>query len=290
MSVADPLPHRPVTFHRQRDVVLLHWRIAADDVAGLLPQGCHAELFDGSAWVGLVAYVFADSTVPPLPPLGRLGTMVEVVVEILVVDERGRRGTVHRSIDTQHVPAIVAARLGIGLPYRFARAGSRWLGPDIAYRSRRPGRFAGLPLDRAAAARLAVRLAVRVPRRAAAHVPRAAAARLAGRLLGPTAAARIAGLPLNRAAAARIRVRPGGGPPADDALTAFLTDRPFVFARRGGRTSAWRLHHEPWTVTAAALVELDESLLRAAGLPTSTSRPPDSVLFSPGADVVYSRS
>ncbi len=283
MSVADPLPHRPVTFHRQRDVVLLHWRIAADDVAALLPQGCRPELFDGSAWIGLVAYVFADSTVPPLPPLGRIGTMIELVVEILVVDGRGRRGIVHRSIDTQHVPAIVAARLGIGLPYRFARAGSRWLGPDIAYRSRRPGRLVGLPLGRGVAVRLAGPLLG----------PTAGARLGAARLAGPTSgegAARLAAPLPHRAAAARIRVRPGGGLPADGALTAFLTDRPFVFARRGGRTSAWRLHHEPWTVTAAALVELDESLLRAAGLPTSASRPPDSVLFSPGADVVYSRS
>lgn len=135
---APPLPHRPVTFHRQRDVVLLHWRVDPADVAHLVPPGCRPDVFDGSAWVGLVAYVFADSTVPPLPPLGRLGTMTEVVVEILTVDDRGRHGISHRSIDTQHVPAILAARLGIGLPYTFAIAGSRSSGGTLAYRSRRP--------------------------------------------------------------------------------------------------------------------------------------------------------
>jgi hypothetical protein len=132
------LPHRPVTFHRQRDVVLLHWRIDPSRVRGLVPAGTRPDVFDGSAWVAMTGYVFADSTVPPLPPLGRFGTMTEITVEILTIDLRGRRGIAYRTIDTQHVPAIVAARLGIGLPYTFARAGSRSTGDEVAHRTQRP--------------------------------------------------------------------------------------------------------------------------------------------------------
>jgi hypothetical protein len=187
-DVAAPLPHHAVTFHRQRDVILLHWRVDPALVAPFVPSGCSPDVYDGSAWVALTAYVFADSTLPPLPPLGRFGTMTEVTVEILTIDERGRRGVSYRSIDTQHVPAIVAARLGIGLPYTLARAGSRRLGDDIAYRSRRRA--------------------------------------------GPFS---------------RLRVRP------------------------------------------TEVVELDETLLAAAGLGALSARPPDSVLVTPGADVRYSR-
>lgn len=229
-SAAPPLPHHPVTFHRQRDVILLHWRVEPGLVAPLVPAGCRPDVFDGSAWVGLVAYVFADSTVPPLPPLGRLGTMVEIVVEILTVDDRGRRGIAHRSIDTQHLPAVVAARLGIGLPYTPARAGSRWLGDEIAYRSRR-----------------------------------------------------------RSGVGARLRVLPGGAVSPADPLPAFLTERWGVHARHLGRTSWWRLEHPPWALRSAEVVELDETLLAAAGLAGLASRPPDSVLFTPGGDVRYSR-
>lgn len=219
-----------MTFHRQRDVILLHWRVAPEVVMPLLPPGCRPDLFDRSAWVGLTAYVFADSTVPPLPPLGRLGTMIEVTVEVLTVDDRGRQGVTHLSIDTQHVPAIVAARLGIGLPYTYARAGSRRRGGDIAYRSRRRS--------------------------------------------GPSS---------------RLRVRPTEPVGPGDPLAAFLTARFGVHARHLGRTSWWRLEHAPWTLSRGEVVELDETLLAAAGLGLLSCRPPDSVLVTPGADVRYSR-
>lgn len=229
-EVAAPLPHHAVTFHRQRDVILLHWRVDPAFVASLVPRGCSPDVFDGSAWVALTAYVFADSTVPPLPPLGRLGTMTEVTVEILTVDDRGRRGVSYRSIDTQHVPAIVAARAGIGLPYTLARAGSRRFGDDLAYRSRR-----------------------------------------------------------RAGASSRLRVRPGDAVPTGDALAVFLTRRWGVHERHLGVTSWWRLAHEPWALRRAEVVELDETLLAAAGLGVLTGRAPDSALVTSGADVRYSR-
>ncbi|GAA4685542.1 YqjF family protein [Frondihabitans cladoniiphilus] len=234
---APPLPHRPVTFHRQRDVVLLHWRVDPALVADLVPGGCTPDLHDGSAWVALTGYVFADSTVPPLPPLGRLGTMTEVTVEILTVDADGRQGIAYRSIDTQHLPAIAAARLGIGLPYTYARAGSRRYGPQIAHRTRRPGGA------------------------------------------GEGAAG----------ASARLRVRASGPASPSDPLVAFLTRRWGVHAHHLGRTSWWRLEHEPWVLERADVLELDETLLAAAGLGMLAGTPPDSVLCSTGADVRYSR-
>jgi len=42
------------------------------------------------------------------------------------------------------------------------------------------------------------------------------------------------------------------------------------------------IHHEAWPLHAAALVELDDTLVSAAGLPFLAGREPDSVLWSPG--------
>jgi uncharacterized protein YqjF (DUF2071 family) len=53
-----------------------------------------------------------------------------------------------------------------------------------------------------------------------------------------------------------------------------------------GRTVYWPNEHGAWPLHAAELVELDEDLLAAAGLP-GVSGPPDSVLFSPGVDVRF---
>nr|WP_279589931.1 DUF2071 domain-containing protein [Frigoribacterium faeni] len=130
------MPHRPVTQHDWREVVGLHWRVEPDRVAPLVPPGTRPDEHDGAAWTSLVAYRFVDSTVPPLPRLGRLGTMTEIVVQIATVDARGRQGIAYRSIDTQHLPAVLAART-IGLPYVWARAGSRVRPGDVAHRTQR---------------------------------------------------------------------------------------------------------------------------------------------------------
>jgi len=142
MPAAPPLPHRPVTQHDWRDVVGLHWAVDPALAAPLVPRGTRPDLHDGAAWASLVAYRFVDSTVPPLPRLGRLGTMTEIVVQLATVDDEGRRGIAYRSIDTQHAPAVVAARL-IGLPYVRARAGSRVRDDDVAHRTQRRAGGAG---------------------------------------------------------------------------------------------------------------------------------------------------
>lgn len=129
---------RPLTAHQWDDTVFLHWRRDPAAVESMLPPAVRPDVIDGSAWIGLVAYVFHATTVPPLPPPGPFGTLTEVTLEVLAVDDSGRRGLVYRTIETQHVAAILAARIGIGIPYRFAHAASRRRGGTIAHRSAAP--------------------------------------------------------------------------------------------------------------------------------------------------------
>lgn len=132
--IAPPLPHRPVTQHDWRDVVSVHWPVDGHRLAPLVPPGTRPDEHDGSGWATLTAYVFGESTVPPLPPLGRIGTMIEAVVQIPTVDGHGRHGVAYRTIETQHRGAVIAAQL-IGLPYRAARAASRREGDAVEHRT-----------------------------------------------------------------------------------------------------------------------------------------------------------
>jgi uncharacterized protein YqjF (DUF2071 family) len=66
------------------------------------------------------------------------------------------------------------------------------------------------------------------------------------------------------------------------ALEDFLTARWGMFTRRRGRTLFVPNEHEPWELHAASLVDLDDQLIAAAGLPGVAVRAPDSVLYSPG--------
>ncbi|WP_395640990.1 YqjF family protein [Pseudolysinimonas sp.] len=81
--------------------------------------------------------------------------------------------------------------------------------------------------------------------------------------------------------ASRVTARPGERMEADP-LADFLTARWGMFTSRGGRTRFLPNEHEPWPVHRAELLELDDELVAAAGLPGVTDRAPDSVLFSPG--------
>lgn len=244
---APPLPHHPVTWHAWRDVVLAHWRVDAADAARRLPAGVRPDLVDGSAWVCLGAWTFGATTVPPLPRTGRLGDLHEVTVRVPTVDAHDRHGVTYLSLDTQHPAPVPAGRLGIGLPYKWSRVGSRVRDGVVAHRAER---------------------------------------RPSAALLGePTRASGGDGRRLR----SRIAVRPGPEVVAPGDLAVELVSRWGVHVRHLGRTRWWRTENEPLPLHDAALVELDDDLVAAAGFAGVADRAPDVLLASPGRDCRYSR-
>lgn len=86
----------------------------------------------------------------------------------------------------------------------------------------------------------------------------------------------------------RIVVRPGAGRVTGDELADFLTARWALFTTQRGKTIHLRNTHEPWPLVEASLEELDDHLLADTGFADLASRPPDSVLFSPGVTTWFS--
>ena len=82
---------------------------------------------------------------------------------------------------------------------------------------------------------------------------------------------------------------PSGSWSIDDPtpLDLFLTARFGLHTRRLGRTLWVPNTHTPWPLRQATLVDLDDDLVTAAGLPGVTAHPPDSVLFSTGVRTVF---
>ncbi|MGR0320520.1 YqjF family protein [Agromyces sp. ZXT2-3] len=140
---APPLPGRIVVEQRWRDLVFLHWRVPPGRVAPLLPAGTRPDVVDGATWVGLIPFVLADTRFPPLPPVHRLGTFVEVNVRLYSVDRHGNRGVVFRTLEAGRLLPVIAARVAFGLPYHWAS--SRVVhrvdasGHELDFRSRRHG-------------------------------------------------------------------------------------------------------------------------------------------------------
>lgn len=151
---APPLKGPVVAAQDWRKVAFAHWRAPASVVAPLLPRGVVPDLFDGSSWVGLIAFELSRARVGPFPPSPIGGTFTEVNVRLYGVDEQGRRGVVFRSLEASSLPAVLAARALFSLPYMWARAAHRPRPDGWDYASRRisprstgPGFELGVSVD-----------------------------------------------------------------------------------------------------------------------------------------------
>jgi len=273
-----PLRHRPVTVHAWEDVVFAHWRREPAQLARMLPRGTRPDVVDGSAWVGLSAYVFRETSVPPFPPSRRLGSMTEVTIEVLTVDDHVRRGVAYRTVDTSNVPAIVAAHALLGVPYTFAHTRARRRGDTVEHRSVRHPARAAHPL-RWAGRTLGGPLASRLPGPGASGTSGSGPA-----WSGLRPGGRSGGAPRPRHDAT---VRVVAGAVVEDALAVELTDRAGIHARLLSKTLFWQRQHAPLTIRSARLERLEGDLPAAVGLPGLFDRDPDSLLVVDATTVRY---
>jgi len=127
-----------------QSLTFLHWRVDPALVAPHLPPRTRPDVFDGSAWVGLIPFRLAHATAPgfrALGPMPYVGTFPEVNVRLYSVDESGRRGVVFSSLESSRLGAVVGARLLFGLPYQWARMSIATAADGtIGYHSERLGR------------------------------------------------------------------------------------------------------------------------------------------------------
>jgi uncharacterized protein YqjF (DUF2071 family) len=90
-----------------------------------------------------------------------------------------------------------------------------------------------------------------------------------------------------RGAQSIFRAAPDLRSPARDPLSTHLTARFGLHSVFRGRTVYIPNTHEPWPLYAADLVELEDGLMRAAGI--TVDGPPESVLYSPGVRTQFGR-
>ena len=170
---------------------------------------------------------------------------------------------------------LTDARFGSGpvLPYvgSFAETNVRLYGVDRA--GRRGVVFASLEAQRLAFV-LGARVALNIPytwaRMRARHDGDRYAYESRRRWPGP------------RGLRSRVEVEVLPGEVADDPLADFLTARWGLFTAHLGRTWFLPNEHDPWPLRRLRVVEVDDQLVAAAGLPGLTHRAPDSALFSAG--------
>lgn len=130
-------PPHPLLTQSWLDLAFLHWAVDPADVAPLLPPGTVPDTFDGTTYVGLVAFRMHRVGWLGLPGVPYLGTFPETNVRLYSVDEHGRRGVVFRSLDASRLIPVVVARTAFRLPYVWSRMGIERSGDTLTYTSSR---------------------------------------------------------------------------------------------------------------------------------------------------------
>ncbi|TXS58036.1 MULTISPECIES: YqjF family protein [unclassified Streptomyces] len=128
---------RPLLTQRWLDLAFVHWAVAPETVAGLLPAGTVPDVLDDVTYVGLVAFRMHRVGWLRTPGVPYLGTFPETNVRLYSVDAHGRRGVVFRSLDAARLVPVLMARAGFRLPYVWSRMSVRAQDDVITYTSSR---------------------------------------------------------------------------------------------------------------------------------------------------------
>jgi uncharacterized protein len=92
-QIATDAAHRPWPLpdanwsqaETRREVLFAHWRASLSEVSRLLPPGLAADVFDGSAWLGLTAYRVSPFRIRGLLPLPGVASFLQLEVSTPVV-------------------------------------------------------------------------------------------------------------------------------------------------------------------------------------------------------------
>ncbi|WP_405647874.1 YqjF family protein [Streptomyces uncialis] len=240
MSSTEPRPEpvspdattaiaRPLLTQWWLDLAFVHWAVDPDRVAGLLPAGTVPDTFQGTTYVGLVAFRMHRVGWFRLPGVPYFGAFPETNVRLYSVDAEGRRGVVFRSMDAARLVPVVMGRAGFRLPYMWSRMSVRAEGDTVVYTTSRRW-------------------------------------------------------PAPRGVSSRVVIRKGGRVGEPTELEHFLTARWGMHNAFPRGVAYLPNDHPRWPLYRAELLECQDGLVAAAGLPPRHAEPV-SVLYSPGVPV-----
>ena len=284
-AIAPALTSSPIMSQQWCDLAFLHWFVPPARVQSWMPPGATPDLvpsgpFAGLTPVALVPFRMVDAGFGSGPAVPHFGTFWETNVRLYSIDASGKHGIVFCSLDASRLAVVLAARIALGLPYRFSRMrgyarirdGSRELAWTAT--TRWPGR-------RGTSSRIAIRVGEHLPG-ADGHQPEGTDT---GERTGAEASQRT-GAETGEKTGAETAVRTGaetGETCRDDtSLVTFLTARWGLHTSVWGRTMYVPNVHETWTLRSADVLMLDDGLLGAAGFGDLATRPPDHVCFAEG--------
>jgi uncharacterized protein YqjF (DUF2071 family) len=131
-----PLPGPVILDQSWTDLTFVHWPVHPATVEHLFPPGVRPDVFaDGLTYVALVPFVMSRTVVGTALPLPYFGSFPETNIRLYSVDDAGRHGVVFRSLETARLAVVPVTRIGLGVPYTWARMRVMRTGGGITYDS-----------------------------------------------------------------------------------------------------------------------------------------------------------
>ncbi|CAN5303242.1 YqjF family protein [soil metagenome] len=134
----DPPPLTgPVYFDQSwADLTFVHWPADPDSVEHLFPDGAQPDVFaDGRTYVALVPFAMSRTVIGKYAPLPYFGRFLETNIRLYSVDDAGRHGVLFRSLESARLAVVPTIRIGMGIPYTWARMRMTRSGDRVTYDS-----------------------------------------------------------------------------------------------------------------------------------------------------------
>jgi len=121
-----PLPDLPwIMVQQWTDLLFAHWALPPEIVRPLVPPELDLDLYDGKAWVAVTPFRMTEIRMRGLPPIPGASKFLEMNLRTYVrqrpadLDADGieKPGVYFFSLDASNLPAVLGARIGLGLPY-----------------------------------------------------------------------------------------------------------------------------------------------------------------------------
>ena len=119
------------------DLTFVHWAVEPESVAHWFPPGTRPDVFEGATYVGLVPFAMRKTNVGTSLPLPYFGSFLETNVRLYSVDEGGHHGVLFCSLETARLAVLPVTRIGMGIPYTWARIRMTKRDNAITYESTR---------------------------------------------------------------------------------------------------------------------------------------------------------
>lgn len=107
-----------IGYQEWRDLLFVHFRVAAETLRPLVPRSLSVDENDGTAWVSMTPFTMRRARLRGLPPLPDFH---ELNVRTYVTHPRNGSGIWFFSLEASNTIAVAAARLSVRLPYMLAR-------------------------------------------------------------------------------------------------------------------------------------------------------------------------